>query len=435
MAMQGRARTSVMTLAAGTIVVAVGLSMPRTVGAVTTFEAVAAADGIRVGMRVPNAPVTDQPVDSGGPTAQAILNSAGVSRAFASHPYPGEAVVTGPGTVAGFTDGQVSPPAYPFAVVSDHPTVPEQSNQQGPYTLKASSGERRSESEARIGAESGPLVTSQAVVELDDGGGATSLATSDVSSLAVGEVRLGRILSTARVVQTADGTLTRSSDLQVTGFSVAGTAVGIGPAGLTLPGGSVPLPPADPVRQALAASGITITYLAPQPQPTGVVAAGVAISAPVQMPDGGTATVTYLIGQSAASVAGVPVSSGEVDAAPVVDEVTAPAAAASNPAPPPDVPLPPDTGNAAIGPSAPVTPTGGGSLGTVDGSPSAAPDAAVAGPEGATVPPDPGAALGAVPVVEARGFDSASIFLVLAGAGLVAFGLVSLFSALGVRSR
>jgi hypothetical protein len=38
-------------------------------------------------------------------------------------------------------------------------------------------------------------------------------------------------------------------------------------------------------------------------------------------------------------------------------------------------------------------------------------------------------------VLRARGFDSASIFLALAAAGLVAFGLVTLFSALGVRSR
>jgi hypothetical protein len=50
--------------------------------------------------------------------------------------------------------------------------------------------------------------------------------------------------------------------------------------------------------------------------------------------------------------------------------------------------------------------------------------------------PGTGGTIGAAPaVMSARGFESASIFLVLAGAGLVAFGLVSLFSALGVRSR
>jgi hypothetical protein len=433
-----RARNGVMALAAGTLVVAVGVSMPRAVGAATTFEAVAAADGLRVGMQVPNAPVTDTPVDSGGPTAQAVLNSSGVSRAFASHPYPGEAVVTGPGTVAGFTGGQVSPPAYPFAVASDYPTVPERSSASGPYALKATSGERRSESDARTGADSGPLVTSHAAVELDAAGGTTSAAVSDVSSLAVGDVRLGRVLSTARVARGADGALTRSSDLQVTGFAVAGTAVALGPAGLTLPGSAVPLPPADPIRRALAGAGITVTYLAAQPQPNGVVAPGLAITAPVQLAGGGTATVTYTLGQSSASIAGVPVPGGEAVDVAIPDDLGTPAGSASSSASPP-ASKPLDTGAAAGPPSNPVVPPapvagapgGAGGLASSPAPSGSDPASEVAPParSGST------AAIGAEPVLQTRGFDSASIILVLAGACLVAFGLVSLFSALGVRSR
>jgi hypothetical protein len=434
-----RARKSVMGLAAGTLIMAAGVSMPKTVGAATTFEAVAAADGIRVGMRVPNAPVTDTPVDSGGPTAQAVLNSSGVSRAFASHPYPGEAVVTGPGTVAGFTGGQVSPPAYPFAVASDYPTVAEQSNESGPYILKVSSGERRSESEARVGAAPGPLVSSQAVVELDAAGGATGAAVSDVSSLAVGDVRLGRVLSTARVTRGADGDLTRSSDLQVTGFTVAGTAVALGPAGLTLAGSAVPLPPADPVRQTLAGAGITVTYLAAQPQPNGVVAPGLAISAPVQLAGGNTATVTYTLGQTSASIAGVPVPGGDIVNVAIPDDFATPAGSGSASASPQAsnpldsaaaVGLPSVTGVAS-------TPLGASAGGAADGFASS-PDAAasVAAPDlAAASGPSSGTAIGAEPVLQTRGFDSAGIFLVLAGACLVAFCLVSLFSALGVRSR
>ena len=435
-----RARKSVMGLAAGTLIMAVGVSMPRTVGAATTFEAVAAADGIRVGMRVPNAPVTDTPVDSGGPTAQAVLNSSGVSRAFASHPYPGEAVVTGPGTVAGFTGGQVSPPAYPFVVASDYPTVPKQSNESGPYSLKATSGERRSESEARVGAASGPLVSSQAVVELDAAGGATSAAVSDVSSLAVGDVRLGRVLSTARVARGADGALTRSSDLQVTGFTVAGTTVALGPSGLTLAGSAVPLPPADPVRQTLAGAGITVTYLAAQPHPNGVVAPGLAITAPVQLAGGSTATVTYTLGQTSASIAGVPVPGGDVVDVAIPDDLATPAGSASGPASPP-LSNPLDTGVATGSPSAPgvasaqgVGASGGGAADGSASSPDAAASAATSDLAAGTGPGS-GTAIGADPVLQTRAFDSASIILVLAGACLVAFCLVSLFSALGVRSR
>lgn len=429
-----------MAVVAGTLILTVALATPRAVEAATTFEAVAAADGIRIAMRFPNAPVTDTPVDGGGPTAQAVLNSSGVSRAFAAQPYPGEAVVTGPGTVAGFTGGQVNPPAYPFVVSSDHPTVPEQSNEQGPYSLKASSAERQSASEARVGADSGPLVSARASVELGDAGEATAAAISDVSSLAVADVRFGRVLSTASVRRAPDGTLTRSSDLQVTGFTVGGTSVAIGPAGLTLPAGTVPLPPADPVRKMLADAGITITYLAAQPHPTGVVAPGLAITAPVQTPDGGTATVTYTLGQSSAAVAGVPLPGDDVLDIPGPDDLRAgPESGPSGDAPSTGTAVP-EGGTAASGTAAataspsPTARTGrAGDATTAPADPAVLP-ASSAG----TVPAAPGTdgTIGAAPVaITARGFESASIFLVLAGAGLMAFGLVSLFSALGVRSR
>jgi hypothetical protein len=465
-----QARTAGMALVAGTLILTVGLALPGTGRAATTFEGVAAADGIRVGLRAPNAPVTDTPVDSGGPTAQALLNSSGTSRAFASHPYPGEAVVTGPGTVAGFTGGQVSPPAYPFAVSSDYPTVPHQATAQGPYTIEATSAERRSESRARVGADAGPVVLAHASVLLDDAGGAVAAAESDVSALAAGDVRFGRVLSTARVARAADGTLTRSSDLQVTGFTVAGTAVAIGPAGLTLPGSTVPLPASDPVRQALDQAGVTVTYLAAQPQPTGVVAPGLAVSAPVQIPGGGTATVTYTVGRASAAVAGVPVPGGEVVGGTVPADGGTPSGSA------PDG-VGPGGGSgtgagSATGSSSDGLGTGGngratgafgrggangastaGSAGggangatsagsadaatTAGGADAVRPGSATPGGDGGSGSQTPGAgtALGVTPAVSARGFDSAGIFLVLAGAGLVAFALVSLFSALGVRSR
>jgi hypothetical protein len=462
-----------MGLVAGTLILTVGLATPGTGRAATTFEGVAAADGIRVGLRAPNAPVTDTPVDSGGPTAQALLNSSGTSRAFASHPYPGEAVVTGPGTVAGFTGGQLSPPAYPFAVASDYPTVPHQANAQGPYSIEASSAERQSESRARVGADAGPVVVAHAAVLLDAAGGAVAAAESDVSALAAGDVRFGRVLSTVRVTRTANGSLTRSSDLQVTGFTVAGTAVAIGPAGLTAPGGTVPLPAADPVRQALAAAGVTVTYLAAQPQPTGVVAPGLAISAPVQIPGGGAATVTYTLGRASAAVAGVPVPGGDVAGGTVPVDGGTPSGPAPDAAGPAGGSGTGDgglaTGSSAGGlrPGGSQTATGqAGTLGANGATPAGSAGGGVngattgsvgAGANGATTagPADglpsgsdlpggaagvggqrpAGTALGATPAVSTRGFDSAGIFLVLAGAGLVAFALVGLFSALGVRSR
>ena len=46
-----------------------------------SFTATASADGTRMTVTIRNAPLTDSPVDGGGPTAQAQLDSAGTSLA------------------------------------------------------------------------------------------------------------------------------------------------------------------------------------------------------------------------------------------------------------------------------------------------------------------------------------------------------------------
>src|SRR5688500_12652007 len=91
------------------------------------FAGVAAADGIRVTVDVPNS-VSRNPVDGGGPTAQANLDSLGTSVAFASHPYPGSIPVGGPSALTGVLAGLFpqlgqlpTPPGYPFYVESRYP--------------------------------------------------------------------------------------------------------------------------------------------------------------------------------------------------------------------------------------------------------------------------------------------------------------------------
>lgn len=449
----GRVARGAGAVAAGLLLLVPGVRQAAPVGAATSFEALAAADGVRFTFAVPDAPVTDTPADAGGPSAQAALSTAGVSRAFAAQPYPGEAVVTGPGTVAGFTGGQLNPPAYPFAVTSDYPTVPEQSNDQGVYKIKATSAERRSDAVAHGGAAAGPVVDTRSSTAAADSGGAVAEAVSDVSGFAAGDVRIGRALSTARVATAADGSLSRSSDLSVTGFTIAGTAVGLGPAGLTVPGGTVPLPASDPVRAALASAGITVSYLAPVQQKSGVVAPGVAVSAPVTLPGGGRATVTYRLGQASASIGavtipgagglppdglggdggGVPSGSDGSGLGPSSGGDTTATSGSARPSSP-------------AGPSGTAGSSGGvesGAAGFPTGAAAAGRGGATVGTSGAAGPAagsgggsaGAGSELLTAPVLRARGFKSASILLVLAAAGLVAFGLVTLFSALGVRRR
>src|SRR5258708_5511600 len=82
-----------------------------------------------------------------------------------------------------------APAAYPFAVGSDYPTVPEQTNDQGPYRIKATSAERHSESEAHAGASPGPDVNARAQAVAQDSGGALAEGVSDVAGFAAGDVR------------------------------------------------------------------------------------------------------------------------------------------------------------------------------------------------------------------------------------------------------
>src|SRR5438094_180719 len=97
------------------------------------FSGSAAAGGVRATLAVPEAPVTNTPVDGGGPTAQVQVDSLGTSTGYAAFPDPGQLVVSIPGLAVGLLSGGPggvpipSPPPYPFAVSSDPTSNPEAS--------------------------------------------------------------------------------------------------------------------------------------------------------------------------------------------------------------------------------------------------------------------------------------------------------------------
>ena len=146
-------------IVAGLVLLGVVVALEGGAGAadVPTFTATAAADGARMSVVIVDAPLTSAPVDGGGPTAQAQLDSSGGSRAFSSAPYPGDTAISVPGTAAGF--GIAGVPSYPFYLESSYPLAPESSADQPGYHLHAKSAERQSEAEARAGtAEAGAAV-------------------------------------------------------------------------------------------------------------------------------------------------------------------------------------------------------------------------------------------------------------------------------------
>ena len=130
-----RKRTARAALCIAAVVGVALVGAPEFVGAserdaIPGFSGSAAASGIRFTMKSTNVPLTDTPIDAGGPTAQVVADSGGTSQGYAAAPDPGPIVIGGPSLLAGVLAGGVpgvvpptklsqEPPGYPFYVHSD----------------------------------------------------------------------------------------------------------------------------------------------------------------------------------------------------------------------------------------------------------------------------------------------------------------------------
>jgi hypothetical protein len=363
-----------------------------------SFDALAAADGARVQVVSPGAPLTDQVVDAGGPTAQARLSSVGTSTGFAAYPDPGATVLGAPSTAG------TSAVGYPLIASSSYPVTPSSSVAPGPYALTATSHADGSDASASSGAAdpSAALLSSQAHVALT-GGSVTARSESDDRSLGTGPVSVARVHATATVTQPAEGDARSSSTFEVSGLTVAGTSVGIGPEGLTVAGTTTPLPDTSPVTAALAAAHVSISYLAPARTKTSAVSAGLRIA----VGDPAGQHTVYVLGQASARISQV-----------VTDDF---------------LPPPVDIG----GPPGSAPPAGGGGQGSTTGPLTSGPlPPGVVQPQVGTPPASPPPSVAGTRLVHdvtVLGWPR-SFFLVLGVGGLLAVLVASLFSYLGVRN-
>jgi hypothetical protein len=274
----------------------------------TTFDASASADGVRVGVFVAGAPLANQVVDLGGPTAQALLNSLGRSQAFAAMPYPGDTLLSLPGTIFPVI-GLPSPPGYPLIARSDVSTSPQSSITQPGLSLTAKSDNHSSQASASSGgggaAGGVAAAAATALTRLDDSTGdltANSQATADVANIQ-GVLRIGHVSGEAQVVQPASGGVKATSSFAVEGVSIAGVSAAVTDKGIVLPGTTTPVPDTSGLSSVLDGAGVSMKYLVASAQGSSVVSAGLVVSVKEAGPTGND-VVTYTFGRAAASVAG-----------------------------------------------------------------------------------------------------------------------------------
>jgi hypothetical protein len=130
-----------------------------------------------------------------------------------------------------------------------------------------------------------------------------SEASSTVTGFRLGDaVNIASVTVSARAARATLADIERSSAFRVEGLLVGGQAVSVSEAGLTLPGGSAPLPDSSPVLSALKAQGITISYVRARKDDEGVTSAGLLITQEIKSPSGQTLRFTYSFGRASAQV-------------------------------------------------------------------------------------------------------------------------------------
>lgn len=281
------------------------------------FQSTASAFGVLVSADLPGAPLTDTPLDSGGPSGEASLDSLGEGVGYAAFPDPGQFVISLPGLVAGLlsTGAAGLPPihlpqlpAYPFEVTANS-TTPTASIGAGAYNISAATGQTYSTGKATAGlqidaAGNTALLTGSSSIKVNDDGSVVATATSDLQGLTIGPVTLGEITSTATETLSNDGTITPSSSLSITSVRVGTLPITVSTKGLNVAGTSVPLPVSTVLNKALAADDIKLSFVAAQNLKNLVVAPALDITGPLPTKEIGTKNGTFdlTVGSATASI-------------------------------------------------------------------------------------------------------------------------------------
>jgi hypothetical protein len=304
--MQARIRTIAVMAVFGVVAAAIGWS-PAGAADITSFEARAQAEGFRFTFGAPGFVAVDTFIDGGGPVAQSVLDGLGNSQSFASLPYPSDNAISGPGLIAGLT-GLPSPPTYPFYVNSSYPTQEKAEFTQPGIKLLATSTESVTEGTATSGGGGGGSSIGATSAHTSSQRDADSGAVIAEAAVSADMINIGgtlKILSgavTAKMSRTAGGDPVRQSSFRLDGVSIGGQAVGFNEKGFVFAGNGAPIPPDNPLMDALRQAGIDVRYLAATSTDDSVISPGLVITQKAQFPGSPVMIFTYVLGQARAHV-------------------------------------------------------------------------------------------------------------------------------------
>jgi hypothetical protein len=304
--MRKQLRTIAAMAALGLVAAVIGGS-PAGAADITSFEARAQADGFRFTFGAPGFVAVDTFIDGGGPVAQSALDGLGNSQSFASLPYPSDNAISGPGLIAGLT-GLPSPPSYPFYVNSSYPTQEKAEFSQPGMTLLATSTELVTEGTATSGGGgngSSVGATSAHTSSRREADSGTVIAEAAVAADMInigGTLKIASGVVMAKMSRTAGGDPIRQSSFRLDGVSISGQAVGFNQKGFVFAGSGAPIPPDNPLMQALRQGGIDVRYLAGTSDDNSVISPGLVITQKAQFPGSPTMIFTYILGQARAHV-------------------------------------------------------------------------------------------------------------------------------------
>lgn len=411
-----------------------------------TFAASAEAEGLRVTFDAPQFLVVSTLFDAANPISQATLESTGVSRSFASAPYPGDLVVTAPGTLAAF-GGPSLPAQYPFHVAAVHPDTPEATldGPGGVYNLAASAEAAKSAAAGLLAVEKGPVVRTEALTETLADGTVRAVASSITEGIVAGDgaLTIGRVVSSVETVSrpgAAEPAVTRR--FEITGARVGDTVVEITADGVTAGGGALPAgEAAKPVQAALAQAGVDVKVEGEEPLSGGGTARTLVIRSTQQAPVPGAPQGVLTIRVGGAATAVLTGAAAVVEVPGSVDTFPSPSAA-PEPLVDPGAAVPVVTTEPAdalrpVGPgAAPYTAVSGSSASPASISPTAGggvPDPADDGRALVATGPET-APIAAVPTALAVRRAVRWIFVVLGAGGALALAGSAMFRRQGVQS-